>query len=224
MSQSAFYIYVIQNLVNDRVYIGRTTVPKSRFRQHRYDLRMQKHGNDHLQKAWNKYGAESFAFFVLGEYADSAEMHAAESFYVNWYRLIGLSYNIKDGGHGEATHSPETREKIRLSWQNRKPMTEEVKAKIRQTLLGNIPWNKGKSIPGHPHTEESKEKIRQAKLGVPLSDDRKAQLSRALSGEKSPWFGRKHTEETKRKIGEKNRINSLGNTSRLGTGRKKPPG
>lgn len=72
---------------------------------------------------------------------------------------------------------------------------------------------------GKHHTEEAKEKNRQAHLGkpgrkgIPCSEEAKAKLrvkalERNISGENNPFFGKKHTEESK----EKNRQAQLGRT------------
>lgn len=52
-------VYLILNLVNRKFYIGSTIVSfKKRFRDHKRKLTQNKHGNIHLQSAWNKYGAD----------------------------------------------------------------------------------------------------------------------------------------------------------------------
>ena len=63
-------IYKITNIVNDKIYVGQSIAIKQRWSQHKAELRKNKHGNCHLQKAWNKYGEEKFKFSVL-EYLDT---------------------------------------------------------------------------------------------------------------------------------------------------------
>lgn len=60
-------IYKITNTVNGKVYIGSSVDINGRLNSHRSDLRQNKHGNQHLQKAWNLYGEESFIFDVIEE-------------------------------------------------------------------------------------------------------------------------------------------------------------
>ena len=60
-------IYKITNTANGKVYIGSSVDVRSRFNSHRSDLRQNKHGNQHLQKAWNLYGEECFFFEIIEE-------------------------------------------------------------------------------------------------------------------------------------------------------------
>lgn len=82
----------------------------------------------------------------------------------------------------------ESRKKMSLA-QKGKPKTEEHKAKI-----GEI--HKGKTI-----SNEQREKLSKALKGVPKSEDHKRKISEASMGNQR-WLGRKHSEETRRKMSE----------------------
>lgn len=60
-------IYEIKNRVNGKRYIGSSNNITRRWRQHRHCLRNNRHRNDYLQKAYNKYGEENFTFSVVVE-------------------------------------------------------------------------------------------------------------------------------------------------------------
>jgi hypothetical protein len=49
-------IYSIYCTENEKQYIGSSKDIAQRWRDHRYELRNNKHGCYHLQNAWNKYG------------------------------------------------------------------------------------------------------------------------------------------------------------------------
>jgi len=67
-----FGIYHIRNTRNDAIYVGSTVKSfRVRWHQHRYDLRVGKHGCAHLQNAWNKYGESEFAFEIVEIVSDA---------------------------------------------------------------------------------------------------------------------------------------------------------
>lgn len=58
-------IYTITNTVNGMAYIGRSSNWKSRMAAHKFKLKANKHENPKLQRAYNKYGVESFSFELV---------------------------------------------------------------------------------------------------------------------------------------------------------------
>lgn len=58
-------IYKIKNIQTGKFYIGSALDFTVRFRNHRYELRTNKHANKKLQNAWNKYGERSFEFIAF---------------------------------------------------------------------------------------------------------------------------------------------------------------
>jgi len=59
-------IYMIKNLINEKVYIGMTrNTFKKRLDEHMSGLKIHKHHNIHLQNSYNLYGGNSFEFIIL---------------------------------------------------------------------------------------------------------------------------------------------------------------
>ena len=58
-------VYQILNLTNQKCYVGSSKNIHSRWSDHRSMLRNNKHGNKHLQNAWNKDGEDEFIFRIL---------------------------------------------------------------------------------------------------------------------------------------------------------------
>lgn len=59
-------VYLIKNLINNKVYVGSTkTSFKIRKNKHLRLLRKNIHYNEHLQNAWNYYGEDNFIFEIL---------------------------------------------------------------------------------------------------------------------------------------------------------------
>ena len=64
------FIYKIENLINNKIYIGLTkkTRPSDRFSQHRYLARhLKENDKSLLHKAMTKYGVDNFTFTVIEE-------------------------------------------------------------------------------------------------------------------------------------------------------------
>jgi hypothetical protein len=53
---------------------------------------------------------------------------------------------------------------------------------------------------GCKHSNETKKQLAEIKKGTKLSDITKQKIGDALRGDKSPWYGRKHSEESKQKM------------------------
>lgn len=58
-------VYAIENLIDDRFYIGSTKCLFERFKDHLYYFKKQKHANKYMQAFVNKYGLETLSFELL---------------------------------------------------------------------------------------------------------------------------------------------------------------
>ena len=83
-------IYCIENITNHKTYIGSSKNIYQRLLKHFALLRHNKHQNAHLQNAWNKYGEDSFRWFIL-ELCASKELTEKEQYCID---LFGAEYNI----------------------------------------------------------------------------------------------------------------------------------
>jgi len=66
-------IYRLRNTLNNCCYVGSSCDLKGREHSHRYHLNKGNHHSIKLQRAWVKYGAESFVFEVI-EDIDNVDM------------------------------------------------------------------------------------------------------------------------------------------------------
>lgn len=139
-------IYGIKNTINDKIYIGKTGMNfGDRWDSHRSLLRNNNHDNPYLQRAWNKYGSESFDFIIVEE-CQVAELDDKEKYWIKYYKDLNLSYNILDGGDGFnnlGTHlSEETKRKIgeknRINGLGRKA-SAETRKKMSEAHKGYRP-------------------------------------------------------------------------------------
>ncbi|MBT9788673.1 hypothetical protein GPK90_04850 [Clostridium sp. MCC344] len=58
-------VYQIKNVANGKIYIGSSKDIFTRWKQHKAKLNKNAHVNEHLQKAWNKYGENNFIFSIV---------------------------------------------------------------------------------------------------------------------------------------------------------------
>jgi len=172
-------IYTITNVHNGKMYVGKTNDFHYRVSKHKYTLRNKIHINEHLQRAWDKYGEESFMFEILDEVSEdlliSLEHYWCNILNVHDY-LVG--YNIRPTHpHNKGSNSKATSEKISKSLVGRKA-SDEAKKKMSNA-------KKGKTL-----SEEQKRKISESLKGKPKSDDAKNNISAAKLGDKNPRFGK----------------------------------
>lgn len=77
-------IYKILNIVNGKFYIGSSYNIYDRFLDHKRDLRNNKHHCVALQRAYNKYGKDSFMYIKI-EYCNVHDLIRREQFYIDMF-------------------------------------------------------------------------------------------------------------------------------------------
>jgi group I intron endonuclease len=150
-------IYLIKNIINNKVYIGQTiTSLNNRRYGHMADSRRGK--NTKISKALSKYGENNFIFGELISCNNSDELNKMELYYINKYKSTQdeYGYNLRIGGECGFKVSEETKRKISIGsklasqkakengkhWSCRK-CPEEKKKHLRQVLTSELnPSNK----------------------------------------------------------------------------------
>lgn len=170
------FVYVITNLVNNKVYIGQ----HSGYNLDKYlsykisSARGGKTSCPKLYRAFNKYGRENFTIQALSEHEDKSSLDKAERFAILVFRTQSedIGYNISDGGEGSpgATRSPEQRAAISRGLLGKKKSPEHL-----ESLRKSGCWDLG------PRTDETKSKISQTSTGRSLSADHVAKLRKPKS-------------------------------------------
>ena len=99
------YIYKITNLINNKVYIGKTERdPLVRWREHRRHAKSLPHLP--LYRAMNKYGQENFLFEVI-ETCDVEILNEREQYWIDTYNSYIEGYNCTLGGDGSLLVIPQ---------------------------------------------------------------------------------------------------------------------
>lgn len=230
-------IYAIRRLASNKRYIGSASVSlPGRWVDHRKDLRGNRHYNDYLQKAWNKYGEEAFVFEVI-EYCPPEACLDREQFWIDHYQSYDerFGYNLcpKAANSAGYKHTEETRARMREAWAsgNRQPPSPEHLARLHEMQKGRKrkPETIAKmreAMKGRVRTPEHSANISKAKKGKKLSEEEKAKrrgwkhTDEAKAKLSAINTGRKHSEETKQKL--KERQLSEAQLKALKEGRSKP--
>lgn len=153
-------IYVIRNLKTGNVYVGSSDNIERRVRAHMNLLARGRHHSIKLQRAWDKHGAELFAFETLEVVTDVAKLIEREQEHIDSMGAFGR------GGYNMIPNAGSTR------GVKRPPMSVEQRAKIAAANIGKT------------HTEEAKRKISKANRGLKRSPEHCARISERLTGGK----------------------------------------
>lgn len=109
-------IYKIKNKVNGKIYIGQSIDIVTRWHNHRNELNGNRHHNEHLQHAWNKYKEDNFEFIVIEE-CTIKNIDEQEIYWIDYYNALNpeYGYNMTAGGQGRHGYSWSNEDKERLS-------------------------------------------------------------------------------------------------------------
>ncbi len=145
-----FYIYLIINLINRKLYVGQTNYPERRWSQHKYAAKNYEvaENTQVITRAIHKYGIENFEFKVIEIHETQEAVNKAEQDAIKRLETTNpkIGYNIEPGGHD--IRSPETLRKISVSLQ-----------KYYETHDG--------SLKGKHHSEEAKQRMSEVAMGKP---------------------------------------------------------
>ncbi len=196
------YLYLITNLLNNKVYVGQSYSETERWRQHKYAARSKP--RQYIDCAMKKYGISNFTYEVIAnsltqDDGDFIEIELIKQFN-SQDRMLG--YNISPGGD-KVWNKGLQKEKHPMFGKHH---SEETKMKMANSRIGIILG---------PHSKETKKKISDANKGKVRSIECLQKLSKAKLGKKrgdmlieikqkisQSNIGKIRTEESKRKQSE----------------------
>lgn len=134
-------IYQIKNLINGKIYVGSAADFYERWHSHQHYLNINNHHNQHLQRAWNKYGKQYFIFEILEIIHDTSVIVAKEQSWINFTQCCNseIGYNIRVTANSNLglNFSKEHKAKMSIA-QTGRIITLNQRAKISEKLKGRI--------------------------------------------------------------------------------------
>jgi len=223
-------IYKAINKINDKVYIGQTTRDlEIRKQEHISDAEVGRY-NSIFHRAIIKYGVDNFDWSVLEICDTTNELDEMEFHYMKQYSSVDRGYNMYFNTYCQAgvlnpnygnilsdevrdkmsiaakhrfvdgkshpwigrKHTEESKNKMSASSKFRKPISNETRIKMSEAQKKRDPNTRV-----FPEYKRGKE---HHCYGRPLTNEHKAKLSEAFAGKNNPFYGEKHSEETKKKM------------------------
>lgn len=149
-------IYKITNLINNKIYIGKTTQSYKRLLKRYNDEVLYVKNNRPIINAIRKYGIVNFQFEIISSCLNLQFLNELEINTIKQYNSTNhsIGYNITPGGDGISNPSPELRYKMGKGTREffnknghgvRKghKISEKQKIRLREVRLGKSPTNKG---------------------------------------------------------------------------------
>jgi group I intron endonuclease len=216
-------IYEIKNKINSKSYIGQHSSN---------DLGSYWGSGKLIKRAIEKYGIENFERIILEKCSDKNELNEREKYWIKEKDSINTGYNLTEGGTGGDNskfieYSEEWKEGQRnktkeywdsLSEEERKERSLKVSGE-NNGMFNKVGHWKDKNIPKETIQKglESRRSYKgeenpnwkggitkkQCKCGKDISPNNETcSVCRNRNSENNPFFGKHHSEETKKKLSE----------------------
>lgn len=204
------YVYITTNLTNNKKYIGLKTSEKF--------VPTYLGSGRIIKKAINKYGKDNFSVEILEECESIEDLRDAERKWIKFYNAQSNNdfYNIAEGGQWgnciDGMNEKELQEykqhlseSIKKSYQTN-PKLKELRAKQRKDMKGKIivsdeTKEKRSKILKQKWDDDYEGMCETVKKTIRLNKE-KGTYKKTWQEHQHPWIGRKHSEDSKKKISE----------------------
>lgn len=168
-------VYLIENTVTGKGYVGVTTGPLRRRWTEHVSAARRRQRSQKLQNSIRKHGPEAFEISALESFSSKGEMLAAEIRWIAELDTYKSGYNVTLGGENPPSSKGKRRprgavEKTAAAHRGMKRSAETC-AKISAATKGN-----GK---GKPKSDEMRAKLSAARKGMKFSAETRAKISAA---------------------------------------------
>ena len=199
------YIYKITNILNNKIYIGKTKNSiERRFNQHKKSSLTYDSSNSisYLHSAMYKYGVDNFIIEEIDTADSLTELNQKEKYWINEFNSIdkSIGYNLAKGGDGgdifnqlDKEAQNKKREKHSIDTSNRIWVTNGIDTKyIKKDDVIPEGYYRGRTfntsnIGKYERTEEHRQAMKgrnPSMLGKHLSEETKQKLREANLGKK----------------------------------------
>ena len=177
----SFYVYLIRNQINGKIYVGESHNPQHRWQQHCWTAKNENKSTKdftYFHRAIRKYGEDNFILKVVGVWSSETEALMHETEWIETLKDFGcILYNLTKGGEGSSGYKHTEEAKIKMSqFHSGKILKEETKNKISNSLKGrkrslNAIEKCSLSLQGHKIPENVKNKISTALKGKIIGEN-----------------------------------------------------
>jgi len=198
----AIAVYQIVNKINGKSYVGITNDLERRWAEH-----TKGDGSLIVYNALRKHGEDNFSFCLIERVENWQNACEKEKYYIKFLNTkTPHGYNLTDGGDGNSEIG---------GWNKGVSPSEEIRERISDTLKEYFK-NNSNPFKGKFHSEESRKKISKSckkamtverregisriQKGRKASDETKRKMSAAMVGEKNHHYGKKFSEEHRKRL------------------------
>lgn len=192
-------IYLIENQINGKQYIGQTMDLNRRIKEHKYRRDIA------VELAIDKYGWDNFTAEILKSDIPEDKLNEKESYYIGKYDTFeGRGYNCTSGGDGvkRSEMTEEMLESLVMKGEDhpKSKISKELGQKIYK-VYHNTDITQKELAEKHNTCQHTMSKIVR---GEHWTTEDKETIDCTKSGEDSPMYGTHHSEEVKEIIREAN--------------------
>lgn len=137
-------IYMILSLIDNKKYIGEAVSIYKRWWSHRMNLRFNRHSNQYLQNAWNKYGKDNFIFHIVEVLKDSTKQSRLEreKYWTNYYNTENQNF----GYNFANVHSEDSLNKKKAKVERKQRIYKKIYQLSKEDNSVIKIWNRVKDV------------------------------------------------------------------------------